>query len=59
MRHRPVRSALGRAQHLCAVRQFRAADPVLAVATYSRACLDRAQPERCGGARRHLLAGLG
>ena len=36
------RATPGGAQHLCNVRQFCAADPVLAVAAYPRACLDRA-----------------
>ena len=38
--------ALGRAQHLCAVHQFRAADPVLAVAADSSGGLDRAESDR-------------
>ena len=50
---------IGRAQHLCAVRQFRAAAAVLAVAADFRGCLDRARPDRGGGARRRFLAGLG
>src|SRR5439155_21959877 len=52
------RAVLGRAQHLCAISQLRAADPVLAVAAYPRAGLDRAQPDPRGTARRHLLARL-
>ena len=46
-------AAFGRAQHLCAVCQFRAAAPVLAVAADPRAGLDRGRtrpPRRCSTA---------